>query len=186
MYEIDAKFREYFNELDPAKRLELLDALTDDEDTQLLRRLYSERYIKEKDHWLWRAICLQMLYGQWRLFKSSRNKEARGILRELHTEDDNCFLYHEYRNVARRYLSTCKCSGYASSLMGLKTASDDEKIIKACLDIWQMSEGIARQENLRDNMKLWIKAFYDELVNYSSICRQEYERLCKHYISPSY
>ncbi len=179
MYEIDAKFREYFGELDPAKRLELLDALPDDEDTRLLRRFHSERYIREKDHWLWRAICLEMLYGQWRLFKSSRNKEVRGILMELHAGDDEPFLYHEYRNVARRYLSTCSSSGYASSLMGLKQASDDEKILKACRDIWQMSEGIARQENLRSNMQLWIKAFHDELADYNTICRREYERLCK-------
>lgn len=177
MYEIDAKFKEYFSELEPSKRLELLDALPDDEDTQFIRRLYSERYIKEKDSWLWRAIYLMMTYGKSTFFKSSRNKEVRKILKELHSDDDNSFLYHEYRNVARRYLSTCNSYGYASSLLGLRQASDDEKIIRACQDIWQMSEGIARQENLRDNMKLWIKAFYDELADYNQICRHEYERL---------
>lgn len=179
MYEIDARFSEYFSELDPAGRLEILNAMQDDEDSQYLHRLYSERYRDNKDVWLWRAICLEMLYGQWRLFKSSRNKEVRGILKELHADNDSHheFIYHEYRNVAGRYLSTCKSSGYASSLMGLKQATDDEKVIKACQDIWQMSEGIARQENLRDNMQLWIKALYDELINYDPLCKLEYSRL---------
>ena len=65
MYEIDSRFNDYFSELDPAKRLEILNSMQDDEDSDFLHMLYSERYRNNKDVWLWRAICLQMLYGQW-------------------------------------------------------------------------------------------------------------------------
>lgn len=94
-------------------------------------------------------------------------------------ESHKAILYHEYRNTARRYLSTCRSGDYASSFMGFRKASDEEKIIKACADIWQMSGGIAKSSGNDTAMKLWVDAFREEIVNYDDICRDEYEILRK-------
>lgn len=192
MYEIDGILTPYFSETDPEKRLIILDKMPDNEALNFIREVYEDRYSdhekkgrKNVDWWLWRCICLQLLYGRgsFFIFKAFKRREINRILDELRMNDTNDFhiriLYHEYRNTARRYLSTCKSSGYASSFMGFKQADDKEKIYRACQDIWQMSKGIAISESLeiQNKMKVWINAFHDELMDYDDICRDEYERL---------
>ena len=185
MYEVSFTLTQYYSELDPIKRLEILNASSDDE---FLHMLYHERYSdhenkgrKNIDWWLWRCICLQILYGRGGFFKKFRDREINTILDELFMNDNDeshrAFLYHEYRNTARRYLSTCRSANYASRFMGFRQASDDEKIIKACEDIWQMSKGIARISGFNEKMHVWCEAFYDELIDYDSVCRDEYARL---------
>ena len=188
MYEIDSEYSEYYREIDPKKRLAILDSLPESGAVDFLRELYNDRYSdhenkgrKNIDWWLWRCICLQLLYGRGKFFRRFRDKEVATIITELRMNDDEhtAYLYHEYRNTARRYLSTCKSGDYASSFMGFRKASDEEKIIKACADIWQMSGGIAKSSGKESAMRLWIEAFRDELMNYDDICSEEYERLSK-------
>ena len=186
MYELHESLAPYFAELDPKRRLEILDSLPESEATSFLRELYHDRYSdhenkgrKNVDWWLWRCICLQQLYNKGSFFKRFRKREVETILRELRTDDKphaSC-LYHEYRNTAKRYLSTCRGGNYASRFMGFRQASDDEKVLRACDDIWQMSAGIARTEGVQERMRVWCEAFRDELFDYDSICREEYSRL---------
>ena len=96
-----------------------------------------------------------------------------GTLKELHLEDpdglsemERTVLYLEFRNTARRYLSTCRSVNYARKFLGLKKASDQEKLDRACQDIWMVSRGIARAAGLEDPLKLWCDALYDELLDY--------------------
>lgn len=188
MYEIDERFRDYYEELEPKIRLEILNSLPEDKAVNFLHELYSNRYSdhegkgrKNIDWWLWRCICLQILFGRGKLLRRFRDKEVKAIINELKIDDTDeehkAFLYHEYRNLARRYLSTCKSSNYASRFMGFRQASDDEKVYKACADVWQMSAGIAKSAELEGKMQLWIEAFHDELIKYSPLCKDEYERL---------
>lgn len=185
MYELDEKLKPYYAELDPKKRLELLNALPDDETKDILYKIYHNRYSdhenkgrKNVDWWLWRTICLIQLYGRGGFFKRFRDREIVTIIDELLMNDpDTPFLYYEYRNVAARYLSTCKSGGYASRLMGLRQASDEEKVLKACEDIWQMSRGVAKSTGKEEQMNLWCEALRDELYEYDSICLAEYHRL---------
>ncbi len=187
MYEISHLLKEYFAELDPLRRREILDSLPADDDTEFLRALYASRYSdhenkgrKNVDWWLWRCICLQILYGRGRFLRTFRNREVAGIIGELFMNDSHhTFLYHEYRNTARRYLSTCNSANYASRMMGFRQASDEEKVIRACQDIWQMSAGIAKSAGVEAEMHLWVESFRDELYEYSPVCREEYERLNK-------
>ena len=183
MYEIHESLTQYYAEIDPTRRLDILNAASDDE---FLHNLYHDRYSdhegrgrKNVDWWLWRCICLQQLYNRGGFFKRFRKREVENILRELHTDDDEhtAYLYHEYRNTARRYLSTCRSSGYASRFMGFRQASDDEKVLRACEDVWEMSRGIAKSEGIEDRMRVWCEAFRDELMTYNPICREEYMRL---------
>ena len=183
MYEISPALTAYYSELEPKKRLEILNSI---EAPDFVHKLYHERYSdhenkgrKNIDWWLWRCICLQLLYGRGGFFKKFRDREINTITGELFMGDEEHkeYLYHEYRNTARRYLSTCRSGNYAARFMGFRQASDDEKVLKACEDIWQMSRGIARVSGLNEKMHVWCEAFYDELIEYDSVCREEYERL---------
>ena len=186
MYEIHESLSPYYAELDPQRRLAVLDSLPEFHEKDYLYNLYYDRYSdhdgkgrKNVDWWLWRCICLQQLFNRGGFFKSFRRREVNAILRELRIDEEEhiTFRYHEYRNTARRYLSTCKSSGYASRLMGFRQANDDEKVLRACEDIWQMSRGIARTEGVEERMRLWCEAFRDELFEYDPVCREEYLRL---------
>ncbi|MBR0035624.1 MAG: hypothetical protein IJP54_08095 [Synergistaceae bacterium] len=190
MYEIHESLTEYFAELDPKRRLEILDSLSDGEgvDSGFLHELYHDRYSdhenrgrKNVDWWLWRCICLQQLYNKGGFFRKFRKREVNAILEELRTNDTDpqhrAYLYHEYRNTAGRYLSTCKSGNYASRFMGFRQASDDEKALRACGDIWEMSRGIARSEGVEERMQVWCEAFRDEVLEYDPVCREEYARL---------
>ena len=190
MYEIHESLTKYFAELDPKRRLEILDSLSDGEgvDSGFLHELYHDRYSdhenrgrKNVDWWLWRCICLQQLYNKGGFFRKFRKREVNAILEELRTNDTDpqhrAYLYHEYRNTAGRYLSTCKSGNYASRFMGFRQASDDEKALRACGDIWEMSRGIARSEGVEERMQVWCEAFRDEVLEYDPVCREEYARL---------
>ena len=192
MHEINLNFKPYYDELDPKRRLEILNKISENEIFSLdfLHHLYTERYSdhdnkgrKNVDWWLWRCICLQQLYSKGKFFKKFRDSEVEKILNELQMNDKEknheIFLYHEYRNLARRYLSTCRHSNYASRFMGFQRASDEEKIMQACADVWQMSKGIARSAGVEEKMLLWNEAFRDELMNFNPLCREEYSRLNK-------
>lgn len=183
MYEINTTLGAYYSELDPAKRLELLDSL---DAPEFVRTLYHERYSdhekkgrKNVDWWLWRCICLQSLYNRGSFFKSFRTREMNAIISELFMTDGEhtAYLYHEYRNLARRYLSTCRGGGYAARFMGLRQATEEEQVLRACADIWEMSAGIARKTGNREKMQVWCEAFRDELFEHAEICREEYSKL---------
>ena len=180
MYEIDASYSQYYSEIEPKKRRAILP------ENEFLRELYDDRYSdhegkgrKDVDWWLWRCICLQILYNRGSFLRRFRDKEISAIISELRMNDEvhEAYLYHEYRNLCRRYLSTCRSGSYASRFMGFRQASDDEKVLRACADVWQMSAGVAKKTGNFEAMKLWIEAFRDELCEYDEICREEYERL---------
>lgn len=188
MYEIHESLTEYYAELEPGKRFEILDALPESEsvDVRFLHELYHDRYSdhegrgrKNVDWWLWRSICLQQLNNRGGFFKRFRKREVSSILQELRTDDTehSAYLYHEYRNTARRYLSTCRSGNYASKFMGFRQASDDEKALRACRDIWEMSRGIAKSEGVEEQLRVWSEAFRDEIFEYDAVCREEYLRL---------
>ena len=186
MYDIQENLTGYYAEIDPKKRLDILNEIPEDEHTEFLHALYHNRFSdhenrgrKNVDWWLWRCICLHQLYNRGSFFRRFRDREVNSIIIELCMSDDShmAMLYHEYRNVCRRYLSTCKSGNYASSFLGFKKADDDEKILRACEDIWQMSKGIALSSGTEEKMRLWIEAFHDELMTYDEICREEYARI---------
>lgn len=188
MYEVQESLTPYYNELEPSKRLEILNNLHDlkPEIYDFIRALYQERHTDPKypekkniDWWLWRCVCLTMLFPRRSIFKKFVSKELNDILKELHIEDINSYsqeqkaiLYNEFRNLARRYLSTCKADGYGNSFMGLKRASPEEKVYKACEELYFMSTGMAKAADIQEKMSLWCQAFNEELMNFDSLCKE--------------
>ena len=193
MYEIQESLSTYYNELDPAKRLEILNNINDlrPEIYDFIRALYQERHTdpqhpekKNVDWWLWRCVCLSMLFPRRKLFRKFVSRELRDILNELHINDSDLYsneqkaiLFHEFKNLARRYLLTCKADGYGSSFMGLKRASPEEKVYKACEEVYFMSTGIAKAANLQEKMSLWCEAFESELMNFDILCKEFFEKI---------
>ncbi len=198
MHEIDERLAAYYNELEPSKRLNILEDLRENlqpEVYEFAREIYSQRHTDPKhpnkpniDWWLWRCVCLTMIFPRRRIFKKFTSRELNAILREVHVEDCDSYndsqkalLFHEYRNLARRYLSTCRADGYASAFLGLKKATPEEKVYKACEEIYFMSSGIAKAAGFEAKMSLWCEAFRDELMDYDPLCREFFERISVKY-----
>ena len=182
----------YYQELDPEKRLAILNEYADPENpTDVFRKkLFSERYEDPKnpkrrvDTWLWKCVYLPGIYKRRRIFVKPLRHEVEQTLKELHlteleemSAEQREALYLEYRNAARRYLTTCKGDRYGSSLFGLKKAEEDDQKVLAAEDIWNASLGIARAVGLEEQMKLWCDALYEELLVYDPRAQKRYEEL---------
>ncbi len=173
----------YFNELDPYKRKDLLEAI--DKDTASFRReLYKKRYeFRRKpdriaDLWLFKCVYLPGLYRR-KFLKKATLREVNLTIDEffLREELNNAQreeLYLEMRNAVRRYLSTCRSPKYGSSFFGLKKASEDEKYQRTTEDIWKMSAGLAKVCGKEKEMELWCKACFEELKAYEPSCEQRF------------
>lgn len=192
MKESEKTFGSYFEILSPRDRRLLMEELTEiDEETQeFCRKIYRDRYQDKKDperrvdNWLWKVVYLPGLYKKRRLLKKALGNEARETLKDLHlespdelSETEKSILYLEFRNVAKRYLSTCNGINYGSKLFGLKKAAAEEKKQKACEDIWMASRGFARASGEEERMQLWCEAFRDELMKYYPEGKSYYNEL---------
>lgn len=190
--ELDERWRGYFDELDPQVRLKRFNALAEEEERDLgfCRKIYQERYTDPKhpdrrvDNWLWKFVYLPGLFRRRKFLKGALRKELEGTLRDLHlehpealSEAEQAVLYWEFRNAARRYLSTCRGSRYARRFLGLKAATDQDKRDRACKDIWSASRGLARAAGAEENLRLWCDALYAELLCSDPDSRACYERL---------
>lgn len=194
MYELDREWNAYFDELDPQKRLELFNGLAGKggEVQTFCRKLYDERYTDPKypdrkvDVWLWKMVYLPGLYKRHKFLKGAMHKELEATLKDLHldhpetlSEMERTVLSLEFRNTARRYLSTCRNSNYASRLLGLKKATEQEKLEQACKDIWSASRGLTRAAGLEEDFRLWNEALYTELLVFDPDRQRQYEELCR-------
>jgi hypothetical protein len=194
MEDIRETFGSYFEILSPRDRrlmFEELDGL-DDETREFCRKLYRERYQDHKepdrrvDNWLWKVVYLPGVYKRRKFIGKAIRNEADGTLSELHleapenlTDMQKTVLYHEFRNVARRYLSTCNGANYGSRLLGLKKATDEQKNTKACEDIWMASRGFALASGEEKRLSLWCDAFCDELISHLPSGQEHIARLEK-------
>ena len=192
MEEIGGALSEYYAELEPDERVKLLDAVPEDTDWPLdfCRRVFRLRHTDPKhpehqvDNWLWKCVYLPGLYQRRKSLKKQVRREAGELLRDLLLdgseplgEGERAALYWEFRNTARRYLSTCKSGRYAAKFLGIKKASEREKKEKACREIWQMSRGIARAAGQEEALSLWCGAFRAALLEFDPALEARYEEL---------
>ncbi len=192
MADLNELWSEYFLELDPVRRGELLDRLIDAgaDTTAFCHRLYQERYRDKKDpdkqvdNWLWKLVYLPGLYRRRRGLSKPIRHEMEGALRELHldewerlNEDERHVLTMEFRNAARRYLSTCRSARYGSRLLGLKKANEEQKLDRAALEIWSAARGLPEKAGLGMEFRPWSEALLAELTIFDPACEQRYREL---------
>ena len=196
MKEKNKSIKTYFEIQSPRDRRLLFEELSDvDEETkEFCRMLYRERYQDKKDperrvdNWLWKAVYLPGIYKKRKMLKKAIRNEADATLKDLHlenpdelTEAERQILYFEFRNVAKRYLSTCNGVNYGNKLFGLKKASEADKKKMACEDIWMASRGFALASGEEERLSLWCGAFHDELIEYFPQGEIYYKELEKNY-----
>lgn len=189
---INEELTKYFRELSPRDRrlmFEHIEGLSD-EASDLCRKLYKARYTDPKDpehvvdNWLWKMVYLPGLYSKKFFFRAGIKSEADRTVKDLMLEDTSAYsdlektiLYLEFRNVAKRYLSTCGNDNYASKMLGLRKAGPEEKKIKAAEDIWGASRGFAAAAKEEERLEIWCAALRDELFQYDEISKEYYEAL---------
>ena len=149
----------YYEELDPVKRLEYLNAYeeaagSDDPVLPYRKGLYSYRYTDPKDpsrkvdHFM--MALLTFMY----LFK-------RGVI--VHSDENMADAFRmEVRNAVRRYFDTCKSDSYHKKFFGIQHSTADEKETQRCLDTWRMSVGVANRLGLKEEMALFCQAVDEE------------------------
>ena len=191
-----AQWAPYYAEFQPQKRKEILKEnllnLEDDGTFAFRDQLFEERHQDPKDSsrlvdvYLWKFAYLPGLFKKRNafLFSQGFQREVQQTLVEFHlselaelTEGEKGVLYLEFRNAAKRYLSTCRSDRYGRKLLGTKSSSMDEKVELACSDIWSMSRGIALASGFEREMELFCDALRDELMCYEPQCREIYEKL---------
>lgn len=189
MYHACEAWRAYYEELDTHKRhellRELLQAAEDDGANRLREELFTKRYVTRKgsvnDTYLIHCLMLKNLYAQRKgLFLGFKKEVAKELAAFLPydvaqlPEAEQSALYWEFRNTARRYLDASRSEQYGKKLMGLVSASADEKLERVVRDLWTMSRGIALSSGNEKRMRPFCDALYDELTAFDVRCEALY------------
>lgn len=161
--------------------MELLRAAADDGANRLREELFTKRYVTRKgvvnDTYLIHCLMLKNLYAQRKsLFLGFKKEVAKELATFLPhdaaqlSEAEQSALYWELRNTARRYLDASRSDQYGKKLMGLVSASADEKLERVVKDLWSMSRGIALSSGNEKRMRPFCDALYDELAAFDVRC----------------
>ena len=196
MNELSAGWSEYYRELEPARRRELLDALCasepDDGANAFRRRLFDARYAPVKgkggvaDRFLYHSMSFMQHSQNARLFKGHVARQVKSALKEMLVDEAAVLgeageraLYWELWNTAMRFFDCCDSPAYNRQLFGLIPSGDESRRSRICRDVWRMTRGIARYTGLETQLEPWCRAVLDA---YQSLDRdaqrrfEEYDR----------
>ena len=196
MYSENETLKPYYDELEPEKRRELFEELTaeaeDDGANAFRRELFAKRHTdpkdetKEVDRFLWHIIILPSYQRSASFLSFITRKEIRSMLSALLLENAEQFTgeersaaYWEYRNAAKRYISTCNGPQYAKKAFGLIESTDEEKLAKTAEDFYKMTVVVPRTFNLVGEMQILTDALRDEFLAVSPEAAEAYRRLVK-------
>ena len=115
MYEISPAWNEYYRELEPERREQILNRLLqeepDDGSNSFRKRLFALRYLSgddpkpSMDRYLWQCVNFAQLYDTSRVFRRNGRKEAQRFLSE------NGYLEAVSAGPADRGRVDCEASG---------------------------------------------------------------------------
>ena len=168
------RLRRYERELDPVKRKEILDTLTEADDPLLIQRrvVFEKRFGKtpSKDgqyaDGFMRVLVelLQMRNINADMFgtgKKSVLRTLKGLCAEeaLSCSAEESALYRaEWDNVIRRYFDTCLKPGYRRKLFGTMEPTEKERSAHIRADAWNISFGLAQRLELQQEMAFLCEA----------------------------
>ena len=178
MYQMNECWREYYTELDPDKRRELYQAITegqeDDGANALRKKLMDLRHTDPRnsshkvDNFLWNMVILPGYLRPMYFIKAVGEREIKGVIRDLgldnaaEWDETKCgAAYWEYRNAAARYLTTCQGPSYAKKLFGTMHSSDEEKLAKTARDFYNMTVTVPAKYGKEKEFEIFISALQD-------------------------
>lgn len=164
---------QYYQELDPEKRWQILQNEPDSEEKRHAEKLYLLRHRDEKtgkrnveqDHYLWFLLNLEISGSRRSFFIKS---EAKRILKELRRlegvdvkqdagaeqislGDDMLFLL-EIRNTASRLFSVSGRDG-GRKLFGVAQANEEMRLADQCMDAWRLIYGAPMYLDLEEELR---------------------------------
>ena len=180
MADLNTLLESYYEEIDPASRLQVLNeylAAAGDSDpaASYRKELYEFRHVdprdpsRKLDRFLMTFLNFLYVYKNSRFLPGRYVKEVEVAVKDLEHDEKvhsdpqfaDAFIM-EVRNAAKRYFDTCKTDGYHRKFFGIAPSKADEKEKHRCLETWRMSYGLAQRMGLEDEMALYNKAISDE------------------------
>ena len=176
MADLSDLLESYYEEIDPAKRRNILDeyiaaAGGSDPAASYRKALYEYRYVnpadpqKKLDRVMLAFLDFLYLYRSSRVLPGRYVKEVQATIKALELDEkvhaDPLFAEAfgmEIRNAARRYFETCKTDGYHRKFFGITASKPEEKEKQRCIDVWRMSYGLAERLGLEEEMDLFCRA----------------------------
>ena len=178
MYEQNAKWNRYYQELEPSERKriyeELKDSEPDDGANAYRERIFAARHTdpkdpgREVDFFLFQCVSLIQTYHIANFSHRNAIKEVENAFQIMLYDEASQYgeagekaLYWELRNVAARYFKTCETTGYNRALFGLIQSGSEGRLDRMCRDAWQITRGLARRIGLEERMSIWNRAVLD-------------------------
>ena len=176
MADLNDLLESYYEEIDPAKRRNILDeyiaaAGGSDPAASYRKALYEYRYVdpadpqKKLDRFMLAFLDFLYLYRSSRILPGRYVKEVKTTIGSLELDErvhtDPLFAEAfslEVRNAARRYFETCKTDGYHRKFFGITASKPEEKEKQRCIDVWRISYGLAERLGLEEEMDLFCRA----------------------------
>ena len=165
----------YYREIDPVKRKEILDSRTEEDGEHLeqLKKLFNLRYEKDSKgkyadlflrNWLDLRITAENLDG---MFSEKRNRKAvKTALKNLCLDETSEFpsdlMYLEMCHLTALYIVTCSRDiNYTALLWGLGKKNDDKIQAKINLDLERIGEAIPKYLDMEEEFQVLKSAILD-------------------------
>ncbi len=182
-YITNEAWSEFYDEIEPVKRREIMDRLLeeveDDGANELRKNLFTERHkppknaVRDVDNGIWHVIIVPSnLKLQYRMTPGTKS-EIRRSMKAIGVADVDktdpvqvSAVYWEIRNTAKRYFTTCNGPKYARKLFGILSSSDAEQLRKTAEDVWACAVGVPEHYKMVEEMRIFSDAVKDAFLDY--------------------
>ncbi len=195
-YITNNNWAEYYRELEPKKRKEIMETLfsevEDDGANELRKSLFEKRHkpkknaVTEVDNGIWYLIVIPANMSIRYRYLPGAKKDIMEAMDDMGVTDVDksdpvavSAVYWEIRNIAKRYYSTCEGPKYARKLFGIMASSPEEKLKKTAYFLWDCVEGIPNYFGIKDDMQIFIDAMKDEFFDHYEYGEKAFRNVCE-------
>lgn len=186
--------QQYYRELDPEKRWQILQREPDSEEKERVQELYLLRHrnakngerTTEQDHYLWFLVTLSISGSKRPFFVKS---EAGRVLRELRklkgtkksgdpdSDPADVLFQKEMKNAAARFFSVSSQESGGRKLFGTVRGDENLRLSDQCVDAWRLIYGAPMYLNLEEELLPVSEAVRDAYYASDDRARQRLEEL---------